>query len=74
MSTVKPSQNPPSKLGVYRVLCPKVGVRLSPLALGGAAIGDKMNDKTGKQDKEGSFALLDAYFDNGGNFIDTANG
>jgi len=27
----------------------------------------------GAMDKESSFKLLDAYFENGGNFIDTAN-
>ena len=37
-------------------------------------IGDKW-DKFGfgTMSKESSFALLDAYFDAGGNFIDTAN-
>ncbi len=28
----------------------------------------------GSMNKESSFKLLDAYFDMGGNFIDTANG
>ncbi|KAK7448825.1 putative aryl-alcohol dehydrogenase aad14 [Stygiomarasmius scandens] len=73
MSWTKPAPPPPSKLGVYRTLGPKSGVRVSPLCLGGATIGDKMSAILGNQDKDGSFALLDAYFDNGGNFIDTAN-
>ena len=38
------------------------------------SIGDQW-DKIGMgaMDKESSFKLLDAYFDAGGNFIDTAN-
>ncbi|EEB98336.1 hypothetical protein MPER_02174, partial [Moniliophthora perniciosa FA553] len=36
-------------------------------------IGDKWNDTMGQMDKENSIKLLDAYFDMGGNFIDTAN-
>jgi len=64
---------PPSKLGIYRVLSPKAGVRLSPIALGGGSIGDKLNKTHGEMTKESSYQLLDAYFDRGGNFIDTAN-
>jgi aryl-alcohol dehydrogenase-like predicted oxidoreductase len=38
------------------------------------SIGDKWAQfGMGAMDKESSFKLLDAYFDNGGNFIDTAN-
>jgi len=38
------------------------------------SIGDKWSDLgMGSMDKESSFKLLDAYFDLGGNFIDTAN-
>jgi len=38
------------------------------------SIGDKWADVgMGSMDKESSFKLLDAYYDNGGNFIDTAN-
>jgi aryl-alcohol dehydrogenase-like predicted oxidoreductase len=38
------------------------------------SIGDKWHDfGLGAMDKESSFKLLDAYFDLGGNFIDTAN-
>jgi len=62
----------PSKLGNYRVLSPNAGVHVSPLALGAMSIGDKWTGM-GAMDKESSFKLLDAYFDNGGNFIDTAN-
>ncbi|KAF9012090.1 Aldo/keto reductase [Hymenopellis radicata] len=64
---------PPSKLGIYRVLSSRAGIRVSPLQLGAMSIGDKWNHIMGSMDKEASFKLLDAYFDLGGNFIDTAN-
>lgn len=76
MSAFHPTPQPPAtKLGHYRVLSPLAGVRVSPLQLGAMSIGDKW-DKfgMGSMDKESSFKLLDAYYDMGGNFIDTANG
>ncbi|KAK0190160.1 NADP-dependent oxidoreductase domain-containing protein [Armillaria mellea] len=65
---------PPTKLGYYRLLSPLAGVRVSPIQLGAMSVGDKW-DKLGfgSMDKESSFKLLNAYFDMGGNFIDTAN-
>ncbi|KAK7050833.1 putative aryl-alcohol dehydrogenase aad14 [Paramarasmius palmivorus] len=73
MSSLAPAPPPPTKLGIYRVLSPRAGVHLSPLALGAASIGDKWSEWMGSTSKESSFKLLDAYFDMGGNFIDTAN-
>ncbi|KAJ7819778.1 NADP-dependent oxidoreductase domain-containing protein, partial [Mycena olivaceomarginata] len=65
---------PPTKLGRYRTLSPLAGLHVSPLQLGAMSIGDKWGPLgMGTMDKELSFKLLDAYFDNGGNFIDTAN-
>jgi len=65
---------PPTKLGRYRTLSPLAGVRVSALQLGAMSIGDKWHEfGFGSMDKESSFKLLDAYFDAGGNFIDTAN-
>ncbi|KAJ7250398.1 Aldo/keto reductase [Mycena rebaudengoi] len=49
-----------SSLGHYRTLSPLAGIHVSPLQLGAMSIGD-------------NFKLPDAYFDSGGNFIDTAN-
>lgn len=47
---------------------------MSPIQLGAMSIGDAWSDMgMGSMTKESSFKLLDAYFDNGGNFIDTAN-
>ncbi|KAF8264442.1 Aldo/keto reductase [Lactarius quietus] len=69
-----PPPLPPTKLGRYRTLSPLAGVRVSPLQLGAMSIGDKWQDfGMGSMDKAASFKLLDAYFDAGGNFLDTAN-
>ncbi len=74
MSLLKPADDPPTKLGVYRILSSRAGVRVSPLSLGAMSIGDKWAAHgMGSMNKESSFELLDAYFDMGGNFIDTAN-
>ncbi|KAJ7443189.1 NADP-dependent oxidoreductase domain-containing protein [Mycena galericulata] len=74
MSLWAPPPPPPTKLGVYRTLSPLAGIHVSPLQLGAMSIGDKWGPfGMGEMDKESSFKLLDAYFDNGGNFIDTAN-
>ncbi|KAH6906620.1 NADP-dependent oxidoreductase domain-containing protein [Coprinopsis sp. MPI-PUGE-AT-0042] len=69
-----PAPHPPTALGRYRKLSPTAGVHVSPLQLGGMSIGDKWGKYgMGAMDKEASFKLLDAYFDAGGNFIDTSN-
>ena len=69
-----PPPPPPTKLGLYRQLSPLAGVHVSPLQLGAMSIGDKWeNLGMGAMNKESSFALLDAFYDSGGNFIDTAN-
>ena len=36
----QPAPEPPTKLGVYRLLSPRAGVRVSPICLGGMSIGD----------------------------------
>lgn len=71
---MQPPPPPKTNLGRYRVLSPNAGVHVSPIALGAMSIGDKW-DKfgMGAMNKESSFKLLDAFYDNGGNFIDTAN-
>ncbi|KAG5642304.1 hypothetical protein DXG03_003024 [Asterophora parasitica] len=68
-----PAAPPPTKLGIYRALSPSAGVHVSPLQLGAMTIGDKWSSFIGSTSKESSFKLLDAFFDAGGNFIDTAN-
>ncbi|KAI0264139.1 NADP-dependent oxidoreductase domain-containing protein [Gloeopeniophorella convolvens] len=74
MSLWAPLPPPASKLARYRTLSPLAGVRVSPLQLGAMSIGDKWEPYgMGSMNKESSFKLLDAFFDLGGNFIDTAN-
>ncbi|KAK5050798.1 putative aryl-alcohol dehydrogenase aad14 [Exophiala bonariae] len=68
-----PAPEPATELGRYRVLSSTAGVRVSPLCLGAMSIGDAWSDAMGSMDKESSFKLLDAYYEGGGNFIDTAN-
>ncbi|RPD52638.1 Aldo/keto reductase, partial [Lentinus tigrinus ALCF2SS1-7] len=65
---------PPTKLSRHRQLCPLAGVHVSPICLGGMSIGNKWADfGMGTMDKELSFKLLDAFYEAGGNFIDTAS-
>ncbi|KAJ7677888.1 aryl-alcohol dehydrogenase [Mycena polygramma] len=65
---------PATKLGRYRQLAPRAAIHVSPLVLGGMSIGDKWAAHgMGAMDKKSSFELLDAYFDAGGNHIDTAS-
>ena len=64
---------PESLLGYHRVLAPAAGMRVSPLCLGAMNFGDAWSKFLGECNKETSFEILDYFFDNGGNFIDTAN-
>lgn len=64
---------PKTELGRHRILAPTAGLRVSPLALGAMSIGDAWADLMGSMNKESSFKLLDAFWEAGGNFIDTAN-
>ena len=74
MSHLTTAPKPKTALGHYRVLSAHCGAHVSPIQLGGMSIGDQWSSiGMGNMDKESSFKLLDAYFDNGGNFIDTAN-
>ena len=74
MSFFAPAPEPATRLGYYRGLAPRASIHVSPLCLGGMSIGDKWAAfGMGSMDKESSFRLLDAFFDAGGNFIDTAN-
>ena len=68
-----PPPKPRSLLDHPRVLAPTAGVRVSPLCLGAMNFGDAWSEFLGECNKETSFAMLDYFFNNGGNFIDTAN-
>ncbi|KAL8280227.1 hypothetical protein RQP46_007341 [Phenoliferia psychrophenolica] len=68
-----PAPLPISALGRHRQLSPTAGIKVSPLALGAMSIGKAWNGVMGSMDKVQSFALLDKFYELGGNFIDTAN-
>lgn len=68
-----PAPEPATELGRYRVLSSTAGIRVSPLQLGAMSIGNAWADSMGSMSKEESFKLLDAFYEAGGNFIDTAN-
>ena len=68
-----PAPAPKSLLGRHRLLAPGASVRVSPLSLGGMSLGNAWEGMMGNCTKEMAFELLDAYYDLGGNFIDTAN-
>ncbi|CAI4697864.1 BDC_1c_G0043950.mRNA.1.CDS.1 [Saccharomyces cerevisiae] len=69
----KPLPEPPTELGRLRVLSKTAGIRVSPLIPGGASIGDAWSGFMGSMNKEQAFELLDAFYEAGGNCIDTAN-
>ncbi|OZJ02102.1 hypothetical protein BZG36_05289 [Bifiguratus adelaidae] len=64
---------PKTSLGKYRVLGPRCGLHVSPLAFGAMSIGEAFQQFLGAVNKEQAFKLLDTYYEAGGNFIDTAN-
>ncbi|WVQ80661.1 hypothetical protein IAT38_002766 [Cryptococcus sp. DSM 104549] len=66
----KPAKSP---LAQYRLLAPTAGTRVSPICLGGGSLGDQWTGVLGKAvGTEKSFELLDAFYEAGGNFVDTA--
>ncbi|KAL9533543.1 Norsolorinic acid reductase [Sphaerulina musiva] len=71
MSLFPPAPKPKSLLGYHRILSPTAGVRVSPLCLGAMNFGDA--DYLGECNKQTAFEMLDFFYENGGNFIDTAN-
>ncbi|KAF2453481.1 putative aryl-alcohol dehydrogenase Aad14 [Lineolata rhizophorae] len=73
-SAFSPAPEPKTELGRYRPLSSTAGIRVSPLQLGAMSIGKAWEASMGSMDKEQSFKLLDAYWEAGGNIIDTANG
>jgi len=64
---------PKTNLGYHRILAPSAGLRVSPLCLGAMNFGDAWKGFMGECDKEATFGILDHFYENGGNFIDTAN-
>ncbi|KAH7319921.1 norsolorinic acid reductase [Stachybotrys elegans] len=65
--------SPKSHLGRYRLLSPTASVRVSPLCLGAMNFGNAWESYMGACDQATTEIILDYYFDQGGNFIDTAS-
>lgn len=62
---------PVSLLGYHRQLAPTAAVKVSPLCLGAMGFGTAWAEVMGPCDREASFALMDYFYSQGGNFIDT---
>ncbi|SCO92658.1 probable voltage-gated shaker-like K+ channel, subunit beta/KCNAB [Fusarium oxysporum] len=62
-----------SPLARHRQLAPSASVRVSPLCLGAMIFGEKQTHRYGEITKSESFAILDHFYSQGGNFIDTSN-
>ncbi|KAJ3162164.1 hypothetical protein HDU88_007084 [Geranomyces variabilis] len=67
------AEPPKGPLEHYKILSSKAGVRVSPACLGAMTFGTAWKERLGECSKDEAFAIMDTFFDNGGNFIDTAN-
>ncbi|CAI6333818.1 unnamed protein product [Periconia digitata] len=67
-----PPPKPVSLLGRHRILAPTAGVKVSPICLGALNFGETWASALGECSKEQSFAMLDYFYSQGGNFIDTS--
>jgi aryl-alcohol dehydrogenase-like predicted oxidoreductase len=70
MAAAPPAKSPLSR---YRLLSPTASVRVSPLCLGAMNFGDAWKDYMGACDQATTEKILDFFYSQGGNFIDTAN-
>ncbi|KAF3762191.1 Aldo/keto reductase [Cryphonectria parasitica EP155] len=64
---------PDSPLGRHRQLSPSAAIRVSPICLGAMNFGEVSKEAMGECTKETAFSILDYFYSQGGNFIDTAN-
>jgi aryl-alcohol dehydrogenase-like predicted oxidoreductase len=72
--SILPMAGPPkSPLARYRLLAPSAAVRVSPLCLGTMNFGTRWGHHMGECDRTTTEAILDYYYDQGGNFIDTSS-
>jgi aryl-alcohol dehydrogenase-like predicted oxidoreductase len=62
-----------SNLHRHRQLAPAASVRVSPLCLGAMTFGDKQSERYGEVTQGAAFSIMDHFYKEGGNFIDTAN-
>lgn len=57
----------------YRILSPTASVRVSPLCLGTMNFGSRWRDMMGACDQKTTEEILDFFYSQGGNFLDTSN-
>ena len=69
--TFRPPSSPQSLLARYRVLAPTAAVHVSPICLGAMNFGNAWKGIMGECSKETAFEMLDYFYEQGGNFIDT---
>ncbi|KAI2828005.1 hypothetical protein CBS147343_5769 [Aspergillus niger] len=62
-----------SPLFRHRQLAPAAAVRVSPLCLGAMTFGGRQESRYGDCTREDAFSILDHFYSQGGNFIDTAS-
>lgn len=70
LPTAEPPKGP---LNRYRLLSPSASLRVSPLCLGAMNFGDAWESFMGACDRKTTEGILDFFYEQGGNFIDTAN-
>jgi aryl-alcohol dehydrogenase-like predicted oxidoreductase len=68
-----PEFNRSSPLFRHRQLAPSASVHVSPLCLGAMTFGQSREELYSVCPKEEAFAIMDHFYSEGGNFIDTAN-
>ncbi|KAI2621487.1 norsolorinic acid reductase [Hypomontagnella submonticulosa] len=73
MSALQMAPPPKSPLARYRMLSPTASVRVSPLCLGAMSFGTAWKEFMGACDQKTTDEILDFFYEQGGNFIDTAN-
>lgn len=69
--TAQQPPEPKSLLGRHRVLSPTAAVHVSPLCLGVMNFGEAWKNLMGECTQENAFAMMDYFYEQGGNFIDT---
>ncbi|CAG9936935.1 unnamed protein product [Clonostachys rosea f. rosea IK726] len=74
MMSATPLAPPPvSPLARYRLLSPNAAVKVSPLCLSTMSFGNAWKDQMGDRSQREVEALLDYFYSQVGNFIDTSN-
>ncbi|KAL2282487.1 hypothetical protein FJTKL_10576 [Diaporthe vaccinii] len=73
MSALPMAPPPKGPLNRYRLLSPSASLRVSPLCLGAMNFGNAWESYMGACDQRTTEGILDYFYEQGGNFIDTAN-